>query len=162
MLREVLTIGVYGFDAAAFVAAMQGAEADLLVDIRARRGVRGSRYGFANATRLQALLKEAGIGYAHAPELAPLARTRQAQYRTDAAAGVGKRNREHLSPAFVMDFQDTRLKGFNALAFVQSACAGARRPALLCVEEEPAACHRSLVAAEIARQLNVPVRHLKL
>jgi uncharacterized protein (DUF488 family) len=160
MLREVLTIGVYGFDAASFVASLQRARADLVVDIRARRGVRGARYSFANATRLRQLLEEAGLDYIHVPQLAPLDATRQAQYQADERAGVGKRDREALSPAFVEDYRASRLNGFDALAFVRSVCATAQRPALLCVEREPGACHRSLVAAEITRQLDAPVRHL--
>jgi hypothetical protein len=32
--------------------------------------------------------------------------------------------------------------------------------ALLCVERDPEACHRSLVAAELAHEFGLPVAHL--
>ena len=160
MLKEVLTIGVYGFEAATFSAALEKARADLLVDVRARRGVRGAQYSFANAARLQTLLAEAGIGYFHLPSLAPLDRTRQQQYQSDKRKGVGMRERQELSPEFVREYRASRLRGFDAEELARSVFGPARRPVLLCVEREPAACHRSLLAAEMSDQLGVPVRHL--
>lgn len=160
MIDEVLTIGAYGFEEGPFLEALRRAGVDLFIDIRARRGVRGSEYAFANATRLQALLERAGIPYTHVPALAPPDALRQAQYRADAAERVSQRRREHLSPAFVKGYTASRLRRFNAAEFVETVCGTARRPALFCVEGHPAACHRSLAAAEIARQLSIPVRHL--
>ena len=66
MIERVLTIGAYGFNERTFVEALKAAGADLFIDIRARRGMRGSAYAFANATRLQASLEAAGIKYTHA------------------------------------------------------------------------------------------------
>lgn len=160
MIEQVLTIGVYGFDERSFLRAIRDAGVDLFIDVRARRGVRGSEYAFANATRLQQLLAKAKIAYVHTPELAPSEEIRRAQYQEDAAEGVGQRKREHLSPAFVKGYTSSRLRRFDAAAFVESVCGEARRPVLFCVETRPEACHRSLLAGEIARQLSVPVRHL--
>src|SRR5918995_887289 len=95
------TIGVYGFDRDSFLAALGAAGVDLLLDVRQRRGVRGSEYAWANAQRLQAALAEAGIGYSHLKELAPTTEMRQLQYREDERRGEGKRSRTVLAPAYV-------------------------------------------------------------
>jgi hypothetical protein len=55
-MPTIATIGVYGFDRNSFLAALRGAEVKLLLDVRQRRGVRGSEYAWANAQRLQAAL----------------------------------------------------------------------------------------------------------
>jgi uncharacterized protein (DUF488 family) len=161
MIERVLTIGVYGFDAGSFLSRLKEAGADLLVDIRARRGVRGAEYAFANAARLQASLAKAGIAYAHAKELLPPKEIRTAQYAVDKAAGVGKRDRTMLSESFVREYESRCLAGFDARRFVEAHCAGARRPVLFCVEREPGACHRSLVAKRLAEGLGVMVEDLR-
>jgi hypothetical protein len=99
-MPTIATIGVYGFDRDSFLGALKGAEVELLLDVRQRRGVRGSEYAWANAQRLQASLAEAGIGYTHAKELAPTTAMREAQYREDDRLGEGKRSRTHLSPEY--------------------------------------------------------------
>src|SRR5215213_6297630 len=67
----IATIGVYGFNRETFLAALGEASVGLVLDVRQRRGVRGSEYAWANAARLQAALAEAGIRYTHMKELAP-------------------------------------------------------------------------------------------
>ena len=57
---RVVTIGVYEFDLPSFLAALRAHDVGLLVDVRQRRGVRGARYAWANARRLQAALADAG------------------------------------------------------------------------------------------------------
>ena len=71
----------------------------MVLDVRQRRGVRGAEYAWANARRLEASLREAGIGYQHLPELAPTTSMREAQYEADAARGEGKRSRTVLAPS---------------------------------------------------------------
>lgn len=61
MKPAIMTIGVYGFDEQSFFQALQNARVDTLCDIRARRGVRGSDYAFANSERLQKRLTELNI-----------------------------------------------------------------------------------------------------
>ena len=68
---EFVTIGVYGFDATTFFAALQNAKVDTFCDIRRRRAVRGAAYAFANHQRLEARLVELGIRYLHYIDLAP-------------------------------------------------------------------------------------------
>src|SRR5216117_3812097 len=97
---KIATIGVYGFTAEAFLDTLQAANACIVVDVRQRRGVRGSEYAWANSQRLQAALDEVGIAYRHERELAPTTELRQLQYREDAKLGVGKRSREKLAPEY--------------------------------------------------------------
>src|SRR6187431_2805248 len=103
MIRAVstlATIGVYGWTLDDWLDALRAADVRLLVDVRQRRGVRGSEYSWANAQRLQAALAEAGIAYEHRKELAPTTELRQLQYAEDERRGVGKRSRDALAPAY--------------------------------------------------------------
>src|SRR6201989_1205036 len=96
-MRDLATIGVYGSDLDRFLAALRGAGGDLLLDLRQRRGVRGAEYAWANAKRIEAELRAAGVVYQHVPELAPTTAMREAQYEADAAKDEGKRSRTGLS-----------------------------------------------------------------
>lgn len=157
---RIVTIGVYGFDAESFFAALQHAQVDLLCDIRQRRGVRGAQYAFANSQRLQARLAELGIRYLHCQELAPSPAVRQAQAMADSRQGVAKRDRTALDPAFVTAFVRLHLDGFSPQAFLDELPDGVGTIAFLCVEHAPEACHRSLVAAAFVDQLGLPVEHI--
>jgi uncharacterized protein (DUF488 family) len=152
------TIGVYGFGRESFLAALSGAGVDLLLDVRQRRGVRGSEYAWANAQRLQAALEEAGIGYTHLKELAPTTEMRQLQYSEDERRGEGKRSRTVLAPAYVEAYTDEVLNGVDLAPIVKWI--GNSQPALLCVERDPEACHRSLVAERLHKQHGFAVEHL--
>jgi len=159
-MPRIATIGVYEFDSAAFVRALDSAGVTQVLDIRQRRGVRGSEYAWANARRLQALLSDARIGYEYHPELAPDTELRQLQYREDAREGVGKRSRVHLSPAYV------RAYTVEVLDLVPLEPLIRRLPvhgigALLCVEATAEACHRSLVAQRLADRFGFEVVNLE-
>jgi uncharacterized protein (DUF488 family) len=158
-MPELATIGVYGFTAGTFLAALRDADVQLVVDVRQRRGVRGAEYAWANSLRLQAALAEAGIGYRHEPSLAPTTELRALQYREDERAGVGKRSREQLAPAYRERYSAEILDRAD-LGAVVAALAPSGRSALLCVERDPAACHRSLAAARIAERYRLPLRDL--
>ena len=80
-----------------FLERLREAGVGVLVDVRQRRGVRGSEYAWANSKRLQATLAEAGIEYRHRKELAPTSELRRLQYREDDRQGVGKRSRTQLA-----------------------------------------------------------------
>jgi len=97
-VRRAATIGVYGFTADTFLRALREADVRLVLDVRQRRGVRGSEYSWANSARLQTALAEAGIDYEHHKELAPTTELSQLQYREDDRLGVGKRSRAELAP----------------------------------------------------------------
>jgi len=152
------TIGVYGFDGPAFIRALHEAKVGLVLDVRQRRGVRGSQYAWANAKRLQAALAEAGIGYSHLPELAPTTEMRQLQYEEDERKGEGKRSRTELAPGYVRAYTEEVLDGVDLDPIVRFV--GDNRAALLCVERDPEACHRSLIAERLADELGLPVEHL--
>src|SRR5919106_275903 len=122
-VRTVVTIGVYGFDQAAFLAALARARVKVLLDVRQRRGVRGSEYAWANSARLQAALADAGIEYRHRY-------TREILDRVD------------LQP-------------------IVASLPADGAAALLCVERDPEACNRSLIADRMASEHGVTVRHLK-
>jgi uncharacterized protein (DUF488 family) len=157
---EIVTIGVYGWEAERFFQALRAAEVEAFCDIRQRRGVRGTEYAFANSQRLQARLAEMGIRYVHCKELAPARETREAQYETDRAEGTTKRLRKALSQDFIESYRRERLAGFDSHAFVAGLGDQVRTIALFCVEGEPAACHRSLLAERLASDLGVSVRHI--
>src|SRR5271163_1804505 len=100
MVGRLVTVGVYGFTAERFVAALKRADVGVLFDVRQRRGVRGSEYAWANSQRLQQALADCGIGYLHLKELAPTSEIRAAQYAADHARGERKRTRTELSDGF--------------------------------------------------------------
>ncbi|HET8954230.1 MAG TPA: DUF488 domain-containing protein [Solirubrobacterales bacterium] len=158
-MKTLRTIGVYGFDRDSFLAALKGAGVDLVLDVRQRRGVRGSEYAWANAQRLQATLAEAGIGYSHLKELAPTTEMRQLQYAEDAKLGEGKRNRTALAPAYVERYTEEVLGRVDLGPVVQWI--GNSSAALMCVERDPEACHRSLIAERLEREHGFEVEHLR-
>jgi uncharacterized protein (DUF488 family) len=159
MVGRLVTVGVYGFTAERFLAALNRADVGVLFDVRQRRGVRGSEYAWANSQRLQRALADCDIGYRHLKELAPTSEIRAAQYAADEALGERKRTRTDLSDGFKRAYVeqilepadlDRLLAGFDASATA----------ALLCVERDPRACHRSLIADRLAADYGVPVEHL--
>jgi len=158
-MAQFATIGVYGFDGPGFIGALQEAEVGIVLDVRQRRGVRGSQYAWANAKRLQAALSEAGIGYSHLPELAPTTEMRELQYREDERRGEGKRSRTKLAPEYVERYTAEVLDQVDLEPIVRFV--GSQRAALLCVERDPEACHRSLIAARLEQELGTTVTHLK-
>lgn len=160
MQPTIVTIGVYGFDAEHFFQALQDAHIDTLCDIRDRRGVRGSDYIFANSTRLQKRLAELNIRYLHLKQLAPSQETRELQYEADRQVKIAKRQRVHLGEAFREAYQRDYLHQFNAEELLQQMGEDAQVIGLLCVEREPEACHRSLVAEWLQQNLGVAVKHI--
>lgn len=158
-VRRFVTIGVYGFTAETFIEKLNAEDVGLLLDLRQRRGVRGPDYAWANSARLQRALTEAGIGYRHVKELAPTTELRHLQYREDDLQGVGKRNRAALAPAYAERYTREILDPFDLGALVVELPIDSTT-ALLCVERDPEACHRSLVAERL-RDLGLPVIDLR-
>ncbi|MFL5844771.1 MAG: DUF488 family protein [Solirubrobacteraceae bacterium] len=152
-MPRLATIGAYGFTAQEFLATLLEAEVTVLLDVRQRRGLRGTEYAWANAKRLQAALAETAIEYRHLPELAPTTELRQLQYAADDLNGVGKRSRDVLAPEYVERYEREILAGAPLPELPQRGLA-----ALFCVERDPEACHRSLIADAIAGQ---DVLHLR-
>ena len=160
MAKTLATIGVYGFDVESFLDALDAARVRLVLDVRQRRGVRGREYAWANARRLQEALADAGVAYRHHRELAPTTELRRLQYREDDRQGVGKRSRVTLAPEYA------RRYAAEILAAVDLGPVAASLPqdgvgALLCVERDPEACHRSLIAERLAAEHGVSILHLR-
>src|SRR3954470_75671 len=142
---RMVTIGVYGFDEESFLRRLRDADVRLLLDVRQRRGVRGPDYAWANSRRLQAALADAGIEYTHRRDLAPTTELRQLQYREDARRGVGKRSRVELAPEYRERYTREILDKAD-LGAVAAELPPDGAGALMCVERDPEACHRSLIA----------------
>jgi uncharacterized protein (DUF488 family) len=122
--------------------------------------VRGARYAWANSRRLQDALAEAQIAYSHHRELAPTTELRHLQYAADDRNRVGKRSRAVLDPEYVERYVGEILDHADLGALVDEMPAGATT-ALLCVEAEPEACHRSLIAERLAERYGLPVEHVR-
>jgi uncharacterized protein (DUF488 family) len=159
-VRRIVTIGVYGWDRSSFVKALGRADVRLLLDVRQRRGVRGPEYAWANSRRLQHALAGAGVAYRHHKELAPTTELRHVQYAEDARLGVGKRNRAVLASEYRSRYLSEVLDRVK-LAPIVEELPSEGAAALLCVERDPEACHRSLIAERMAAEHGVVVSHLR-
>jgi uncharacterized protein (DUF488 family) len=155
-MRTIATIGVYQSSLDDFLAKLRRHQVAMVVDVRQRRGVRGPEYAWANSLRLQAALKQAGIRYRHLPELAPTTELRQLQYREDERLKVGKRSRVELAEAYKRRYLSEVLDHVDLAAVLESLPEDAVS-ALLCVEHDARACHRSLIAARIHAKFANPV-----
>jgi hypothetical protein len=69
MPKEIATIGVYGTTESSFFRALQEFGTTHFVDIRRRRGMRGSKYAYANSSALQRSLTALDINYLHDVQL---------------------------------------------------------------------------------------------
>jgi uncharacterized protein (DUF488 family) len=155
----VATIGIYGFDLEGFLGRLKAAKVGTVVDVRQRRGVRGPEYAWANSKRLQVSLAKAGFGYVHLKDLAPTTELRQVQYREDDRLGEGKRSRTHLAPEYSRRYSEEILAVADLSPLLDLA--EAELPALLCVERDPEACHRSLVTERLEREHGLKAIHLR-
>jgi alkylated DNA nucleotide flippase Atl1 len=156
-VRDIVTIGIYGASLDEFLAALAHERVTAVFDIRQRRGVRGTEYAWANAQRLERALEQAGVAYQHHKELAPTTELRRLQYAADERHGVGKRSRHHLDPEFRRRYREQILDRVD-LDVVVAAMPVVGTTALLCVEADALACHRSIVAARLAELPGVHVR----
>ena len=159
-MPSITTIGVYGFTLSTFLETLGASGVAQLLDVRQRRGVRGTEYAWANSRRLQAALAANGIDYRHHRELAPTTELRRLQYAEDDRQGVGKRNRRVLADDYVRRYTAEVLNRV-ALEPLASALPGSAPTALMCVERDPGACHRSLIARRLDEQFGVTVEHLR-
>lgn len=114
MMIKLVTVGAYGFDAETFFDALQSAEVNTFVDIRWRRGVRGSNYAWANSQRLQTRLDELGIHYLYDKSLAPSPEIRKAQYSADADAKVAQTPTHNARPRLHRRLRTTLSRRFRS------------------------------------------------
>lgn len=141
----VFTIGYEGATPDRLVATLRQAGVRRLVDVRALANSR--RPGFAKRA-LSAALEEAGIGYEHLRALGTPAEGR-------AAVRAGR-------PAAMRRVFAAHLAGTEAQAALAGLTATARREpvCLLCLEADPAQCHRTLVAEAVAAGTGLATSHL--
>jgi hypothetical protein len=85
---------------------------------------------------------------------------RQLQYAEDDRQGVGKRSRRELAPAYAERYTAEILNRAD-LGDVVAALPADGAGALFCVERDPEACHRSLIADRLAAEYALPVEHLR-
>lgn len=149
-MRQIATIGYEAATLREVLETLERAGIELLVDVRAVASSR--RPGFAKS-RLAAGLAEAGIEYLHLRGLGTPAEGR-------AAARAGRHDElreiftENLNTAAAQD--DLATLADRA----QGAPGSGRRACLLCLEANPAHCHRSLVAAALQELVPAEVVHL--
>ena len=160
MKPKIVTIGVYGFDKDSFFQALCKAQVDTFCDIRSRRGVRGPAYAFANSLRLQTRLAELGIRYLYRKDLAPTQVVRDRQVAADKATKTAKRTRTVLGEEFITAYNTECLTSFDPHSLLADLEEGTQVVALFCVEKNPEACHRSLVADKLAKELKLEVEDI--
>src|SRR5438445_12291064 len=158
-MRTIATVGVYQSSLDDFLDTLQRQQLAAVVEVRQRRGLRRREYAWANSLRLQAALAQAGIEYRHVPELAPTTELRQLRYREDDRLRVGKRSRVELADEYRRRYLQEVLDRVDLEAILESLQEDATS-ALLCVERDARACHRSLIAARLQDQYGVPTINL--
>jgi len=102
----------------------------------------------------------AGIAYEHREDLAPSTELRQLQYREDDRLGVGKRTRAELAPEYARRYLREILDQVDLEELLASMPADSVT-ALLCVERDPEACHRSLIAARLEADYGISLVHIR-
>lgn len=141
----VATIGYERASLADFIATLQQAEIDILVDVRDRAQSR--RPGFSKSA-LSLALNSAGIDYIHMKELGDPKEGRDA-----ARSG----NIELFQSIFrsVLETEDAKsaLKRLEQLAAKSKIC-------LMCFERNQKECHRNIVAERLEGVLKVKAKHL--
>jgi uncharacterized protein (DUF488 family) len=132
---RIFTIGYEGATVAEFVAALQAAGVQRVIDVRAIANSR--RPGFSKNS-LRASLDEAGIDYVHLRALGTPAEGR-------AAARSGRTGDLRRIYAGQLELPEAIAEGAQMLELARE-----KPSALLCLEREPAGCHRSLLLKAVA------------
>jgi len=158
---EIYTTGVYGLTSEEFFNILLVNKIDTFIDIRRRRAVRGSKFSFVNSKRLQNRLTELGLKYLHILDLAPTNEIRELQKEVDMKSGINKKERKELGSIFVSEYRKQILDRFNFPKLIeQLKNMNTHKVILFCVEKEPKACHRSLVAEKFELELSVKAINL--
>ena len=137
MTDTLLTIGYEGCTIGGVVMALKAAEVDLLIDVRA---VAASRKPGFSKRQLAAALDEAGIRYVHLQGLGTPKPGRDA---------VRAGHPERMVPIFHEHMASDRAQAELAMA---RSLARDNRACLLCVERDPATCHRRIVAGLVCEE----------
>jgi uncharacterized protein (DUF488 family) len=143
-MTTLFTFGYEGLAIGSFVARLQAASIDTVLDVRELPLSR--KPGFSKAALAEAL-RRAGVGYDHVPALG-CPRAIRHRYRADGNW-----------PAYVEAFGAYLAAQDQAVATL-AKLSGATRACLLCFEADFNRCHRSLVAREVGRLGGIEVVHL--
>jgi uncharacterized protein (DUF488 family) len=158
---EFFTIGVYNSTEQEFFDKLITNNIDTFCDIRQRRGVRGSKYAFVNSNSLQNKLAALDIRYGYIPDLAPSTEIREHQKQDDIERGILKSERQVLGSTFTFEYKNKILQSFNFNSFFENLrLMNSNKIVLFCVEENPEACHRSIVSNEIRNNYKYKITHL--
>ena len=142
----VATVGYEQATLDALLGTLKAAGVELLVDVRAVAASR--RPGFSKR-QLAAGAEAAGIGYLHLRGLGT-----PAEGRLAARSGHPERMRAIFEAHLATPGAQEELKELARLV------ASGRRVCLLCLERNPAHCHRSIVAEALRERLDVEVQDL--
>lgn len=139
-MTRLATIGYQGAYLADLAAALKAAGVSVLVDVRAAAWSRRPEF---TARALGPALEDAGIAYRHRPALGN-------PFRKLKPGG-------DFAHAFAAHLEGREARA--ALAEVAGLMA-AGLPCLMCMERDPAQCHRALVAEKLAALTGCAVTHL--
>ena len=132
---RIFTIGYEGTIVPEFVAALQNAGVERVIDVRALPLSR--RPGFSKSG-LRAALEQSGIEYVHLKALGTPAEGR-------AAARAGRHSDLERIYAGQLELPEAIAQGAQMLSLAEE-----KPTALLCMEREPAHCHRTLLLKALA------------
>jgi len=145
-MKTLATIGYENATVPRFLETLQEADVDLLVDVRAVASSR--KPGYAKS-KLAENVGSVGIEYLHLRGLGTPAEGR-------AAARAGRHEEMH---AIFREHLETSAAQDDLERLAELVRAG-RRVCLLCLEADPAHCHRTLVADALQPLVKVKVEHL--
>jgi uncharacterized protein (DUF488 family) len=146
-MSVLATVGYEATTVRDFLAALEDAKIELLVDVRAVASSR--RPGFAK-TALAANLDSVGIEYLHLRGLGT-----PADGRAAARAGRHAEMREIFLEHLATPEAQAELERLGQI--VKSG----RRVCILCFEADPAHCHRSIVAHALAERMPLEIEHIR-
>jgi uncharacterized protein (DUF488 family) len=142
---KLATIGYEKATLPDVIARLKGAGVELLIDVRA---VAASRRAGFSKTLLSASLNAEGIGYVHLRELGTPKPGR-------IAARAGRVAEMHTI------FKDHMAEPAAQLELAKATdLARRQKVALLCLEADAAACHRSIIAERICAELGCEIENL--
>jgi len=137
---RIFTIGYEGSTVGEFLSALKNAGVERVIDVRALPLSR--RPGFSKSP-LKAALEEAGIEYVHLKALGTPADGR-------AAARAGRLAELERIYAGQLELPEAMVQSAQMLEFA------AEKPSvLLCMERDPAQCHRTLLLGAVAAKAEV-------
>ena len=146
-MKTIKTIGYAGHDQDSFLQCLLANDVEILVDVRQRAGSRKPAF---NKSRLIELTGANGIQYQHYPRLGTPAELRK-KLKTATIT------REAYMAAYRAHLDD---QGYQIAALTELAMGA--RCCLMCLEKDPAECHRSILADVLVEWIGgaVDVEHI--